>query len=115
MPTEKRTRVEIFFPMQSDIDVYEVAIEWFAEESALTRGGATVTTPFTGLFASSTSVDLVSDSIRILFCDFDTDPTNRLELNQLIAYLQEIKSGLMRILREEEVWIVMHPIDRIVS
>ncbi len=115
MPIEKRTRVEIFLPMRSDLDVYQVAVEWFAEELALTRGGATVTTPFTGLFASSTGVDLVSDSIRILFCDLDTDPTDPVELNKLVNYLEDIKSGLMRILQEEEVWVVMHPLDRIIS
>ncbi len=115
MPIERRTRVEIFLPTRSDLVAYKVAIEWFAEELALTRGGATVTTPFTGLFASSSSVDLVSDAIRILFCDFDSDPTNPTESNKLVSYLEEIKQGLMRILQEEEVWIVMHPIDRVIS
>ena len=87
MPIERRTRVEIFLPMRSDLDAYQVSIEWFAEELARTRGGATVTTPFTGLFASSSSVDLVSDAIRILFCDFDSDPTNPIEVKNLVAYL----------------------------
>lgn len=115
MPIEKRTRVEIFLPMRSDLDVYHVAIEWFAEELALTKGGATLTTPFTGLYASSTSVDLVSDSIRVLSCDFDTDPTDATEFNNLVLYLEEIKSGIMRILQEEEVWVVFYPISRIIS
>jgi hypothetical protein len=115
MPTEKRTRVEIFLPLGSDLEIYQIAIEWFAEELALTRGGATVTTPFTGLFASATSIDLVSDAIRILFCDFDCDPTDTDEFAKLVAYLEEIKAALMRILHEEEVWVVLHPIDRVVS
>lgn len=115
MQIEKRTRVEIFFPIRSDLDGYQTAVEWFAEELALTRGGATLTTPFTGLYASSTSVDLVSDSVRVLSCDLDTDPTDSVETGKLVDYLQEIKSGLMRILQEEEVWIVTHPIDRIIS
>ena len=115
MPIEKRTRVEIFLPMRSDLGVYQVSIEWFAEELARTRGGATLTTPFTGLFASSTGVDLVSDSIRILFCDFDSNYSDPNEFDKLVAYLEEIKIGLMRILEEEEVWIVVHPIDRVIS
>lgn len=115
MPVEKRTRVEIFIPMRSDLPTYQTAIDWFAEELALTRGGATVTAPFAGLFASATGVELVSDAIRILFCDFDTDPSDSTELNKLVAYLEEIKAGLMRLLQEEEVWVVMHPINRVLS
>ena len=105
MPVEKRTRVEIFLPMRSDLAAYQVTIDWFAEEMALTRGGATVTAPFAGLFASATGSELISDAIRILFCDFDTDPTNNGEFAKLVAYLEEIKDGLMRLLQEEEVWL----------
>lgn len=115
MPVEKRTRVEIFVPMRSDLPAYQAAIDWFAEELALTRGGATVTAAFAGLFASTAGVELISDAIRILFCDFDTDPSDRYELTKLVSYLEEIKAGLMRLLQEEEVWVVMHPIDRIIS
>lgn len=115
MPVEKRTRVEIFIPLRSDLPAYQTTIEWFAEELALTRGGATVTVPFAGLFASAMGVELVSDAIRILFCDFDTDHSDAAETSRLVAYLEEIKAGLMRLLEEEEVWVVMHPIDRIVS
>lgn len=115
MPVEKRTRVEIFIPMRSDLPAYQATIDWFAEELALTRGGATVTAPFAGLFASATGVELVSDAIRILFCNFDSDPTDSRQLGKLTEYLEEIKAGLMRLLQEEEVWVVMHPLDRIIS
>ncbi len=79
MPIEKRTRVEIFLPLRSDILAYQVAIDWLAEEFAYQRGGATLTAPFAGLFTSSTKVDVVQDAIRVLFCDFelDADPGKR--------------------------------------
>ena len=115
MPIEKRTRVEIFVPMRADLTGYQEAIDWFAEELALTRGGATVTAPFAGLYASTSGVELVSDSIRILFCDFDSDPTVAEEHDKLLAYIEEVKRGLMKLLEEEEIWVVMHPIDRVIS
>ena len=38
MPIEKRTRVEIFLPVRSDLAAYGVSLEWLAEELALIRG-----------------------------------------------------------------------------
>lgn len=39
MPTEKRTRVEIFLPVRSDLTAYQTASEWLVEELAFLRGG----------------------------------------------------------------------------
>jgi hypothetical protein len=47
---EKRTRVEIFLPIRFDSLKYEIVTEWLAEELAYTRGGSTLTTPFTGFY-----------------------------------------------------------------
>ena len=76
MPSEKRTRVEIFLPLGSNPVFNEPVTEWLAEELAFTRGGSTITTPFTGLYVSATERDFVRDSVRILFCDFDLDPSD---------------------------------------
>lgn len=67
MPTENRTRVEIYLPVRSDLSAYQTALDWLAEEFAIARGGSTTTTPFAGLFASATGGELISDAIRILF------------------------------------------------
>jgi hypothetical protein len=50
MPSEKRTRVEIFLPVRSDSAEYRIITDWLAEELAYARGGSTLTTPFTGLY-----------------------------------------------------------------
>jgi hypothetical protein len=115
MPTEKRTRVEIFLPIRSDLTAYQTALEWLAEELAFIRGGSTYTTPVTGLYASSTRIDIVQDSVRILFCEFDTNLEIDDERLRLVNYLERVKQFLIKSLEEEEVWIVYHPITRIVS
>ena len=115
MPTEKRTRVEIFFPLRSDLSAYEIIARWTAEEFAFTRGGSTLTTPFAGLYTSASRTDIVEDSIRILFCDFDLNPDDSIQYQKLLLYLEKLKIGLMKALEEEEIWIVFHSITRIVS
>lgn len=115
MPTEKRTRVEIFLPVRSDLAAYEISLEWLAKELAFIRGGSTLTTPFSGLYTSSTRIDFVQDAVRILFCDFDVNPDDEKETSNLLAYLEDVKGFLSQALDEEEIWIVFHPISRIVS
>ncbi len=115
MPTEKRTRVEIFFPLRSDSMAYQTIAQWTAEEFAYARGGSTLTTPFAGLYTSPSRIDVVEDSIRILFCDFDLNPDDRVQHDKLVLYLEKLKNGLMKALEEEEIWIVFHSVTRIVS
>ena len=115
MPIEKRTRVEIFLTVRSDLLAYQTALEWLAVELAIARGGSTLTTPFAGLFASSTQVDVVQDAVRILFCDFELDCERDEDLADIIAFLESVKNFLMKALEEEEIWIVFHPVSRIVS
>ncbi len=115
MLTEKRTRVEIFLPVRSDLLAYQTALEWLAEELALARGGATLTTPFTGFYVSSTHIDLVQDAIRVLSCDFELDCERADDLTEIVTFLTSVKAFLMKTLEEEEIWIVFHPITRIVS
>lgn len=115
MPIEKRTRAEIFLPLRSDLSAYRVSLEWLAEELAFIRGGATLTTPFSGLFVSSTRIDVVQDAIRILFCDFDANPDNQEEISKLVSYLENVKEFLTEALEEDEIWIIFHPISRIIS
>lgn len=112
MPLEKRTRVEIFLPIRMDTAVYRTVTEWLAEELAFSRGGSTLTTPFTGLFASTTET-LTRDQIQILFCDFDLDCDNSDSRAELLSYLGDVRLLLMEILREEDVWIVYHSVTRI--
>ena len=115
MPTEKRTRVEIFFPLRSDTLDYQIVAQFTAEEFAYSRGGSTLTTPFAGLYTSATRVDIVEDSIRILFCDLDANLDNRNEYDDLVLYLEKLKRGLIKALQEEEIWIVFYPISRVIS
>lgn len=115
MPTETRTRVEIFLPVRSDLSAYQIALDWLAEEFAFARGGSTFTTPFAGLYATSTHAELVHDAIRILFCDFDWDMSIDEDRIDLMNYLTGIKDFLIKTLGEEEIWIVFHPVSRIIS
>lgn len=115
MPIEKRTRVEIFFPLRSDSLDYQIVAQFMAEEFAYARGGSTLTTPFAGLYTSASRIDIVEDSIRILFCDFDVNLNDRIDYDKLVVYLEKLKRGLAKALEEEEIWIVFYPISRIVS
>jgi len=113
VPAEKRTRVEIFIPLRSDAADYQTITEWLAEELAYARGGSTLTTPFTGLYISTTQSHLVRDAVHILFCDFDLDVDDEQQRAELSNYLNEIRLLLMDVLSEEEVWIVYYPIMRV--
>jgi hypothetical protein len=113
VPSEKRTRVEIFLPLGSNPVVNEPVTEWLAEELAFARGGSTITTPFTGLYASATERDLVRDSVRVLFCDFDLNPSDVTQCAKLETYLSELRAMLLRVFRQEEIWITYHPINRV--
>ena len=99
--------------MRMDAVDYTTVTEWLAEELAYARGGSTLTTPFTGLFASTTEKTLTSDQIRILFCDFDLDSADKSDAGELLIYLREIRLLLMEILQEEDVWIISYPVTRI--
>ncbi|HVS21646.1 MAG TPA: hypothetical protein VHD88_07345 [Pyrinomonadaceae bacterium] len=114
MALEKRTRVEIFLPIRPDTTVYKTVTDWLSEEMAVARGGSTLTTPFTGLYASSaTRGSVVRDTIQILFCDFDLDVDDPVHRAKLLTYLNDVRLLLMEILREEDVWITYHSVTRI--
>ena len=113
MPSEKRTRVEIFLPLGSDSVIHGTVTEWLAEELAFARGGSTVTTPFTGLYLSATEGDILRDAVRALFCDFDLDPDDVSQRAKLESYLSELRLMLLRVFRQEEIWITYHPITRV--
>jgi hypothetical protein len=115
MPTENRTRVEIYLPIRSDLSAYQVALNWLAEEFAFTRGGATMTTPLAGLFASPMQADIVHDAVRILFCDFEIDMANPGHRSEIIDYLESAKAFLVEALEEEEIWMIYYPVFRIIS
>jgi len=112
--SEKRTRVEIFLPVRTDTAIYRIVTDWLSDELALARGGSTLTTPFTGLYASTNmGRGVVRDQIQILFCDFDLDTDNPAHLGILPSYLNDLRLILMEILHEEDVWIIHHSITRI--
>jgi hypothetical protein len=112
--SEKRTRVEIFLPVRTDETEYRTITDWLSEELALARGGSTLTTPFTGLYASSIAhPSITRDQIQILFCDFDLDVADPIHRDKLLTYLDELRTLLKEALNEEEVWIVYHSITRV--
>lgn len=113
MPFEKRTRVEIFLPLGLDSVVHRTITEWLAEELTFARGGSTITTPFTGLYTSATRAEIVRDDVQILFCDFDLDADDSDERAILESYLSDIRSMLLRVFRQEEIWIIYHAVVRI--
>ena len=114
MALEKRTRVEIFLPVRTDTSDYRTVTDWLSEELALARGGSTLTTPFTGLYASSiTRSNVVRDQTQILFCDFDLDVDDAVHRTKLLTYLNGLRLMLMEILHEEDVWIIYHSVTRI--
>lgn len=89
--------------------------DWLAEELAYARGGATLTTPFTGLYMSTAGTDVIRDKILVLFADFNLDMDIPEHAAELIDYLDGLRQLLMDALEEEEVWIVYHAIARIVG
>lgn len=113
MPFEKRTRVEIFLPLGFNSVVHRTVIGWLAEELTFARGGSTITTPFTGLYTSATQAEIVRDDVQVLFCDFDLDADNLDELAELDSYLSDIRSMLLRVFRQKEIWIIYHSVARI--
>ena len=113
MSSEKRIRVEIFIPIRTDSTDYQTITDWLAEELAYARGGSTLTTPFTGLYASISRSEVIRDSIHVLFCDFDPDADSPNHRAELTSCLEELRLLLMEALHEEEVWIVYHPITRV--
>jgi hypothetical protein len=115
MPSEKRTRVEDFLPVRTDFPAYRAVTDWLAEELAYARGGATLTTPFTGLYMSTATTDVIRDTIIVLFADFNLDLDTPEHTDELIDYLDGLRRLLMDALEEEEVWIVYHSIKRIVG
>ncbi len=115
MPIENRTRVEFYLPVRSDISAYQATLDWLADELATSRGGSTTTTPFAGLFASASGGTLISDAVRILFCDFQLDLNNSSHRSELIEYLETTKNYLLRKLEEEDIWIIFYSISRVAS
>ena len=115
MPSEKRTRVEIFLPVRTDLPAYQTVTDWLAEELAYARGGATLTTPFTGLYVSSAMADVIRDTIIVLFADFNLDANVAEHAAELTLYLDGLRALLMNALEEEDVWIVYHPVERIIG
>lgn len=113
MSLEKRTRVEVFIPIRSDIADYQAITEWIAEELAYVRGGSTLTTPFTGLYVSASRGDVIRDDVHILFCDFNLDADDPEHREELTSYLTGLRALLLEALTEEEIWIVYHPVARI--
>lgn len=113
MPLEKRTRVEVFLPIRLDTVSYRAVTEWLAEELAYSRGGSTLTTPFAGLYLSTTEKDLTRDQVHILFCDFDLDSDDPNDREEISAYLSELRLLLMEMLLEEDVWIIYYPSTRV--
>ena len=114
MALEKRTRVEIFLPIRTDRTDYRAVTDWLSEALALARGGSTLTTPFTGLYASQIShFNLVRDQIQILFCDLDLDVEHSIQYAKLLTYLNDLRRLLMELLIEEDVWITYYPVTRI--
>jgi|SRR5262249_31602271 len=115
MPAEKRTRVEVFLPIRPDIPAFQIVSDWLAEELAYARGGATLTTPFTGLYKSTVASGVIRDTITVLFVDFNLDldiPEHGMELT---VYLDGIRRLLVDVLHEEEIWIVYHSVERVVG
>ena len=114
MASEKRTRVEIFLPTRTDTIVHRTVTDWLSEELALARGGSTLTTPFTGLYASSARRgSVVRDTIQILFCDIDLDADDPVHRKKLLTCLNDVRLLLMETLHEEDVWIIYHSVTRI--
>lgn len=115
MPLERRTRVEIFLHVRTDSTDYRTITDWLAEELAYARGGSTLTTPFTGLYTSTTSADVIRDDVHVLFCDFDLDTDDPAHRTELLNYLNELRMPLIEALNEEEIWVVFHQVTRVMG
>ena len=63
---------------------------------------------------SDTHGGILRDSVQVLFCDFDLDPNDPAQENELLDYLNALRLLLIDILLEEEVWIVYHSVSLII-
>ncbi|MGH9765585.1 MAG: hypothetical protein ACREAC_32520, partial [Blastocatellia bacterium] len=88
---------------------------WLAEELAYARGGATLTTPLTGLYTTTARTNVIRDTVIVLFVDFNLDVNIAEQRLELTSYLDRLPVLLMEVLNEEEVWIVYHSVTRIVG
>ena len=95
MPAQRRTRVEVFLPVRPDFPDYQIVTDWLAEELACARGGATLNTPFTGLYTSTARSDVIRDTSTILFVDLNLDTDIVEHHSELTTYLDEIRGLLM--------------------
>lgn len=114
MPSEKRTPLR-FLPIRTDAFDYRTITDWLAEELPFSRGGSTLTDPFTGLYVSETRGSVIRDDVHILFCDSLLDVESTEDQVELDAYLDDVRSLLMDALKEEDLWIVYYPITRTVG
>jgi hypothetical protein len=60
-------------------------------------------------------VGIVRDPIHVLSCDFDLNADNAEHQAELTSCLDGLRILLMEALSEEEVWIVYHPVTRIMG
>lgn len=111
MHLEKRTRVEIFLPIGSDLLQSRKMMEWLADELAYAQGGSSLTS-LSRVSISAALGDIVRDRVQVLFCDFHLDLHNESQLFELTVYVDHLRLFLRKGLREEEIWITCHPILR---
>lgn len=49
------------------------------------------------------------------FCDFDLDIDKADQFAKLTSYIYEMRSMLMDVLDEEEIWIIYHSVTRVLG
>jgi hypothetical protein len=63
--------------------------------------------------SSTARPGIIRDDIQVIFCDFDLEMDDSDHRTELTTYLEGLRSLMLEVLDEEEVWIVYHPIARI--
>lgn len=119
-PIESRFRITICHPIKNKLE-YHTSFSWLLKKLNQKYGGVTFseTRPlpiFRGWYYSQGLSKVIRDRIVFIFSDAEIDPEQDKEVEELEKYLQGIKKELhKRLPAEEEIWIVYHPITRIVK
>ena len=99
MPLSEKTRIEVYLPDRKERH-YQNLLDVFADEFTEAFGGATVIYGFEGRFLSDDGSKEV-EKMNVVYTDLPLSLTQY--LNEISAYLEEIKQAAHEVLDEESI------------
>jgi hypothetical protein len=87
VPSEPRTRVEVFIPERLDDPAYQRTAQWLRERLARVHGGSTAFSSLVGLY--SLDGQLVQDRMTLVWCDLPLGSRDRKSVEAYLSTLKE--------------------------